>query len=179
MSCSYLKHTAHINAELSTFPFFLEVEKMKKIIKAILAVITEIILVGLPIVAVLFIDYLITAPENNKYQEELWHAKTIVAEEIGYSGMLDTKHFQIWSDGTYTIIKQEKFKLPSIEGEGRFKNPEAFKAIRRAYEHNDNIVNMALLRVIIGVIVFYLAGFFSLCIYSLLEKPLFSSAKPS
>lgn len=106
------------------------------------------------------VTLLIISKSSDMFEENLWTAKKIVAEEIDYKGMLDAEHFQIFDTGVY-VIKNDGV----VVDKGTFESPEAFIALRLALEHGDhhqtmiettgNVVGLYILGYIAGIASFF------------------------
>lgn len=73
------------------------------------------------------------AGEEEPFEDHLWTAKELVAEEIGYDGMLDAEHFQIYSDCRYVIMEDS-----TIIEVGQFQGEEAIKELNAALNYGDH-----------------------------------------
>lgn len=69
---------------------------------------------------------------GDKFENSLWEAKKLVAEEIGYEGSLDSEHFQVYDDYSFLIWEDGV-----VKGSGTFSSPMAKAAMDRAMTISD------------------------------------------
>lgn len=127
-----------------------------KVIMSLAIILSTVIAMGLAN----SVTSLIIPRSSDPFEENLWTAKKIVAEEIGYKGMLDAEHFQVFDTGVYTIKNDGV-----VVDKGTFESPEAFIALKMALEHGDhhqtvvetfgNVIGLYILGYIAGVVSFF------------------------
>ena len=69
---------------------------------------------------------------GDKFENSLWEAKKLVAEEIGYEGSLDSEHFQVYDDYSFLIWEDGV-----VKGSGTFSSPMAKAAMDGAMAISD------------------------------------------
>ena len=69
---------------------------------------------------------------GDKFENSLWEAKKLVAEEIGYEGALDSEHFQVYDDYSFLIWEDGV-----VVRQGQFRSSMAKAAMDRAMAISD------------------------------------------
>lgn len=108
-------------------------EKSYSTVCAIYDKVTTILALVLSLLLAVGVFYLNRKTAGESFEEHLLLAKKAVAQEIGYSGSLDSDSFTIASDHTYVI-----YKNGIIADSGTFKDSTAIKELDEALRHNNH-----------------------------------------